>query len=180
MFQISCVLLLIVSMTLIVRLMLKHLSGDRLTVGLMVVLGIYTLGNLYCTIFSRVIGSGVTVELRPFIALVNLFKESADGFGNAEGFFSWFMRGSWPITILILNILLYYPLGYLLPILFPKLRPKHVVLIGCFCSIFTEATQYLLKLGWCETDDVIHNTLGTAIGVWVWCLQLRKQERNEA
>ena len=58
-----------------------------------------------------------------------------------------------------------YPLGCLLPILFPKLKPKHVILIGCLCSITTEATQYLLKMGWCETDDVIHNTLGTALGV---------------
>ena len=75
---------------------------------------------------------------------------------------------------IILNILLYYPLGYLLPILFPKLKPKHVILIGCLCSIATEATQYLLKMGWCETDDVIHNTLGTAIGVWVWHLQSKR------
>ena len=75
-----------------------------------------------------------------------------------------------------------YPLGCLLPILFPKLKPKHVILIGCLCSIATEATQYLLKMGWCETDDVIHNTLGTAIGVWVWHLQskrLNKQKSNE-
>ena len=28
-------------------------------------------------------------------------------------------------------------------------------------------------MGWCETDDVIHNTLGTAIGVWVWYLQAK-------
>ena len=83
---------------------------------------------------------------------------------------------------LILNILLYYPLGYLLPILFPKLKSKHVILIGCVCSIATEATQYLLKMGWCETDDVIHNTLGTSIGVWVWHLQskrLNKPKSNE-
>ena len=37
-------------------------------------------------------------------------------------------------------------------------------------------------MGWCETDDVIHNTLGTAIGVWVWHLQskrLNKPKSNE-
>ena len=85
-----------------------------------------------------------------------------------------FLQGTPPIVSLILNILLYYPLGYLLPILFPKLKPKHVILIGCLCSIATEATQYLLKMGWCETDDVIHNTLGTAIGVWVWLWQSKR------
>ena len=93
-----------------------------------------------------------------------------------------FLDGTNSLDRLILNILLYYPLGYLLPILFPKLKPKHVILIGCLCSIATEATQYILKMGWCETDDVIHNTLGTAIGVWVWHLQskrLNKPKSNE-
>lgn len=64
----------------------------------------------------------------------------------------------------------------------PPHKPKHVILIGCLCSIATEATQYLLKMGWCETDDVIHNTLGTAIGVWIWHLQskrLNKPKSNE-
>ena len=51
---------------------------------------------------------------------------------------------------------------------------KSPILIGCLCSIATEATQYLLKMGWCETDDVIHNTLGTAIGVWVWLWQSKR------
>ena len=90
-----------------------------------------------------------------------------------------FLHGALPIVGLILNILLYYPLGYLLPILFPKLKPKHVILIGCLCSIATEATQYLLKMGWCETDDVIHNTLGTAIGVWGWLCQSRKRQKQK-
>ena len=44
-------------------------------------------------------------------------------------------------------------------------------MIGLGASVATEYIQYLLKMGWCETDDVIHNTLGTAIGVWVWYLQ---------
>ena len=38
-------------------------------------------------------------------------------------------------------------------------NPTYIILIGCLCSIVTEATQYLLKMGWCETDDIIHNTL---------------------
>ena len=98
------------------------------------------------------------------------------------GFAALFLDNTLPIVSLILNILLYYPLGSLLPILFPKLKPKYVILIGCLCSIATEAPQYMLKIGWCETDDVIYNTLGTAIGVWVWCLQskrLNKPKSNE-
>ena len=134
---------------------------------LSLVFAIYTIGNLYCTMFSREFGSGVTVDLRPFQTYFHLFEPTSEGGGKVYGLLALFMSGTLPIVGLILNILLYYPLGYLLPILSPKLKPKHVILIGCLCSIATEATQYLLKMGWCETDDVIHNTLGTAIGVWV-------------
>ena len=135
---------------------------------------IYTTGFLYFTVFSRRVGSGAFVEFRPFQVYTRLFAEPVDAGNAAVGFAAKFLNNTPPIVGLILNILLYYPLGYLLPILFPKLKPKHVILIGCLCSIATEATQYLLKMGWCETDDVIHNTLGTVIGVWVWLWQSKR------
>ena len=137
------------------------------------VFAIYVLGNLYFTLLSRVPDSEHYFELMPFRVYGRLFVASTEE-SNATGFVVWFLGNTLPIVGLILNILLYYPLGYLLPILFPKLKLKHVILIGCLCSIATEATQYLLKMGWCETDDVIHNTLGTAIGVWVWHLQSKR------
>ena len=142
----------------------------RLMLGVFVA---YILGNLYFTLFSRTVDSGRHLELQPFRTYSRLFEESTVE-ATATGFAAVFLRNTLPIVGLILNILLYYPLGYLLPILFPKLKPKHVILIGCLCSIATEATQYLLKMGWCETDDVIHNTLGTAIGVWVWLWQSKR------
>lgn len=171
MIQIVCILVLVMGITITTPSMAKRLTCDKYRRFLWIMFCVYVVGNMYCTTFSRVMGSGVTVELRPFMSIIRLFNEPVEGGGKVVGFFAWFMSGSAPVAGLILNILLYYPLGYLLPILFPKLKPKHVILIGCLCSIATEATQYLLKMGWCETDDVIHNTLGTAIGVWVWHLQ---------
>ena len=135
---------------------------------------VYIGGNLYFTIFSRTPGSGTLLDLRPFKSYFELAGKISVDFKNDIGFMELFLDGTNSLDRLILNILLYYPLGYLLPILFPKLKPKHVILIGCLCSIATEATQYLLKMGWCETDDVIHNTLGTAIGVWVWLWQSKR------
>ena len=182
MFQIVTILGLVICITLMVPNLFKRLSDSKYRSALWIMFGIYAVGYLYCTLFSRVIGSGVTVELRPFMSLVRLFDEPVEGGGKVVGFFAWFMNGSAPFAGIILNILLFFPLGYLLPILFPKLKPKHIIIIGCLCSIVTEATQYLLKMGWCETDDVIHNTLGTAIGVWVWHLQskrLNKPKSNE-
>ena len=36
--------------------------------------------------------------------------------------------------------------------------------LGCLISMSIEALQYIFKHGFCEVDDVIHNTLGCAIG----------------
>lgn len=142
------------------------------------VFGLYILGNLYFTILSRVPNSECHLELIPFRVYGRLFVGSTEE-TNATGFMVWFLGNTLPIVGLILNILLYYPLGYLLPILFPKLKPKHVILIGSLCSIATEATQYFLKMGWCETDDVIHNAFGTAIGIWAWHMQVQRQNGVE-
>ena len=128
--------------------------------------------------FSRTLDSGRHLELEPFRTYGRLFEEDKIK-STATGFATLFLSNILPVEGLILNILLYYPLGYLLPILFPKLKPKHIILIGCLCSIATEATQYLFKMGWCETDDVIHNTLGTTIGVCVWLLQSQRRQKGQ-
>ena len=140
---------------------------------------VYACGNLYFTLFSRGMGGETQLNLTPFQTYLRLFEEPISGTTSVSGLAAVMMGGLLPVEGLILNTLLYYPLGYLLPILFPNLRPKHVILIGCLCSIATEATQYILKMGCCETDDVIHNTLGAVIGVWVWALQYKRFNRKE-
>lgn len=174
MVQVVCILVLLICLTVTVPNVIRHVTTIQCRRLLWSVFCVYIIGNLYCTTFSRVVGSGITVELRPFMSIVRLFHEPMESGGKAVGFFAWFMNGATPIAGLILNILLYYPIGYILPILFQKLKPKCVILIGCLCSIATETTQYLLCMGWCETDDVIFNTLGTAIGVWVCFWQLKR------
>lgn len=173
-------MLVIGAMMCIVREVVRLQQKNMFSLLLWVMLLIYTIVYLYFTIFSRQFGSGAYVELRPFQVYTRLFAEPIDAGDAAVGFAAKFLNNTLPIVGLILNILLYYPLGYLLLILFPKLKAKQVILIGCLCSMATEAAQYLLEIGWCETDDVIHNTLGTAIGVWVWLWQSRKrQKQNE-
>ena len=182
MFQLFLVLLIVTGMNISVQLLHGYISENRLRRMLLAVFVAYACSNLYFTILSRTVGSGTTLELYPFRAYHNLFEVTELRAESVSGLAAYFLRDASPIISITLNILLYYPLGYLLPILFPKLKPKHIILIGCLCSIVTEATQYLLKMGWCETDDVIHNTLGTAIGVWVWLWQskrLNKPKTNE-
>lgn len=182
MIQIVCILIPLVAMTIFTHPLMKLCSSRHSKWLIWSLFAVYLFGNLYFTLLSRELGSGQYFELLPFRVYSRLFESQSLGVESATGFAAMFLQGTLPITSLILNIFLYYPLGYLLPILFPKLNIWHVIFIGCLCSIATEATQYFLKMGWCETDDVIHNTLGTAIGVWVWHLQskrLNKQNSNE-
>lgn len=68
---------------------------------------------------------------------------------------------------MLMNVFLFVPVGLSLPFVLSK--RKHPVLvtviIACLFSVSIEAMQYCFSLGLCETDDVIMNTLGVAIGV---------------
>ena len=171
MVQVFCILTLLVVMMIVTSIIKNKCIWQKRRWLMWCIFTIYALGNLYFTLASRAPDSGQYLKLQPFHSYGRLFERGTVDEATATGFAALFLRDTTLLVGIILNILLYYPLGYLLPILFPKLKPKHVILIGCLCSIATEATQYMLKMGWCETDDVIHNTLGTTIGMWVWMLQ---------
>lgn len=180
--QIAIILIPIVGISILLPQIKRRAEKTKAQVLVCAIFVVYICGNLYFTVLSRNPGIERLVDLKPFGVYTRLFEQPLKGGPPPTTFIEAFLGSTLPIVGLILNILLYYPLGYLLPILFPKLKPKHVIFIGCLCSIATEATQYFLKMGWCETDDVIHKTLGTAIGVWIWHLQskrLNKQNSNE-
>lgn len=163
MFQVSCVLVLAIVMTLFVGGLSSRKDGlSKIVIWLLFLM--YCIGYLHVTIFSREPGTGVTISLIPFKTYSCLFKVPDENTTEVSGATAAFLRGILPITGLILNVLLFYPLGYMLTVLFPTMKPWYVVLIGASVSIATEGVQYLFEMGWCETDDVIHNTLGTAVG----------------
>ena len=66
------------------------------------------------------------------------------------------------------NVILFVPFGFLLSLLYPRLRGFHVVLLGCCTSLCIELTQLLLMIGVCDVDDVLLNTIGALCGVWLW------------
>ena len=66
---------------------------------------------------------------------------------------------------IILNILLFVPMGFFLPALFKKLRVFwRVYLTGFAVSLLIETAQLLLNRGIFEADDLLNNLLGTMIG----------------
>ena len=72
------------------------------------------------------------------------------------------------LRTLLMNVILFLPLGLTLP--YVKKEKNHrkwiyCILAGCVLSIGVEFLQYCFALGQAETDDVICNTLGCALGV---------------
>ena len=66
---------------------------------------------------------------------------------------------------IILNILLFVPMGFFLPALFKKLRVFwRAYLTGLAVSLLIETAQLLLNRGIFEADDLLNNLLGTMIG----------------
>ncbi len=69
-----------------------------------------------------------------------------------------------PVEDLLLNIILFMPLGFLLPLACKKLNFRKTLLISLFFSLTIEITQYLAHLGCCDIDDIFNNTLGAVLG----------------
>lgn len=68
------------------------------------------------------------------------------------------------------NIVLYMPLGFLLPALIPKLSNyKSVTLTGFLLSLTFELIQLFGILGNFDVDDILLNTIGALAGFF--CLQ---------
>ena len=65
---------------------------------------------------------------------------------------------------IVMNITVFVPIGFFVSVLLKKMRLSQILLVGLFISITIECLQFILKKGFCEVDDIIHNTLGCLIG----------------
>lgn len=76
------------------------------------------------------------------------------------------------------NILMFVPIGFLLMEIGKRIKRKAVrvlymimsTLAGFLFSVLIEYMQYRLHRGLCEVDDVIHNTIGTIVGIVLYWL----------
>ena len=74
---------------------------------------------------------------------------------------------------IVLNIALFVPFGFLLPIGFRKMRSLwKTTLAGFGLTLLIEVMQMVLNMGISEADDLINNTLGTMIGFGLFVVVL--------
>jgi VanZ family protein len=102
------------------------------------------------------------LELRPKLATLTCTSPNLRKNSNARFFCMYNAKG---------NVLLFFPLGILLPLIGRRLRFRHAVLIATAVSVGIETLQYVSRV-WgsyrlADVNDVILNTLGACIGLAV-------------
>ena len=90
---------------------------------------------------------------------------------NLQLFLAWreaYQRFTLQIWLnVLLNIALFVPLGFLLPLLAKPFRKWYAALgAGFGVSLLIELTQFFTGRGMCDVDDLFTNTLGAMLG---WC-----------
>lgn len=101
--------------------------------------------------------------------LINRAPNSSNNYINTyvfETYMSiWYGYSSFEFRNLILNILMFIPFGFMLPLLFKKCEKFYITYFLIFgMSLFIEISQLVSKRGLFEVNDLINNTLGGVIG----------------
>lgn len=96
---------------------------------------------------------------------------------SSQPFLSWkkaFYGNRHHIQMIIENIIMIMPIGLVIPLIN---RTKNTfwktIIIGFGFSLFIETSQYILRRGIFEVDDIINNTIGVIIGCIVSAFYLK-------
>ena len=144
-------------------------TENRQTIG--VLLGFYIIAVLIITLLVRTYDLEVHTIINPFSRYVAMVKAFASEGSSAKS------TQLPTITEILLNILLFVPLGFLVPERFERMRCFwKILLIGCLFSFSIELAQLLLHMGCFDTSDIVHNTLGAIFGYGIWHRWIRKGE----
>lgn len=131
-------------------------------------------GNMQKKIIIRIIQVAVAILYICVIFRMTLWNRSVHHDHIFYGLF-WELRGHMWGDI-IKNIALFVPLGLII-------GGRKGVVIGFILSCGIEATQYFARLGYCEMDDVLNNTIGALIGAVIHQLLYKVEadiiERND-
>ena len=97
-------------------------------------------------------------------------------FRTPGGSYHYKLQLFWSYTIweraqaeILANIYVYIPLG----LIAGNLWKWKGILIGLGFSLSIELLQLITRRGWFEFDDLIHNTLGTLIGVAIYIIIMK-------
>lgn len=142
-------------------------------VTLWILLLVYISLVFYLTIICRDASDEYKLELLPFKTIIDFFNVGYDG------------HGRYILRDVLVNIGLLMPVGFVLG--FHSFLPKNginirkVIFYGFLISLSIETLQLISKTGTFEIDDLIYNTLGCAIGyfIFIGLLSVRLRRENK-
>lgn len=123
--------------------------------GMLALFLTYMLAVGYVTLFSQDRLSGTSAGAgQVFMFRFDMFQEAFR------------TRSLEPINHIILNVAMFVPFGFLLPMIYPEKlsRLSYAVLMGLMFTTIIEFTQMIQRLGQAELTDIITNSLGAIIG----------------
>ena len=167
-------------MVFITRQLTNSLPPERFRSVIRLLLPAYLLLNLYFTLLMREPSEDrlvTLVPLRSYFAVLGWDIQSFPAVGQL-------LQGAWeepiafafePLIGIVQNLILFMPFGFLLYAVTDQPRTSRILLLGFLLSLSIELCQLLFRLGWFEIDDILHNVLGTYLGI---CLYRRTVKRT--
>ncbi|MDR0434827.1 MAG: VanZ family protein [Gracilibacteraceae bacterium] len=143
-------------------------------------------------------GGALVIRKRQFLAFFLLFGwfvavMGLTTFSRGANYGGWFnfrlfsgyvnAWNNWSLVeaqLIVFNILMFTPLGFLLPLLSRKLRRiGPALLISLAVTLLIELFQMLSRRGIFELDDIFHNTLGSVAGCFIITAVLSCAEKGK-
>lgn len=121
-------------------------------------------------ILSQMISGLLLVGYLGMVFASTVFTRTSDGSWHYEliPFWSWhevLIGNTYMFTEIVLNIILFIPIGILIPLLIHKrIKWWHGMLLGILLSSIIEVSQLMTCRGLFEWDDMIHNGIGCMVG----------------
>ncbi len=137
---------------------------------------LYVAAFLVIVFFSRTVTEEYQVHVAPFQDLYNAVETDRGLVDIIETIFrEGFVEGLSHVEVIrpqdiaqvYLNVMLFVPMGYLLPYVFAWFRARARIrpVVTCFfLSLATENLQLIFRRGFYDLDDLLSNTLGGFIG----------------
>lgn len=108
----------------------------------------------------------LTMAYSIFLILhITLFRRAPGYDENVHLTFRFFPNaGLWAGNLL--NLILYVPFGWTTQ-KYLKGQKRKVIIVGLLLSVCCEGAQYITTRGCADVNDMLFNTLGTAVGAWL-------------
>lgn len=130
------------------------------------------------TLVTRSYDDEATINLQLFHGFERIWFQLSNSFRKYGHKYDlqqfWLMRRG--ICNILMNIILFVPLGYLIPLSSQCINTWwKILIIGFAFTLLIESLQLLTHRGWFDVDDIMFNTAGAMIG-WLLYKRLLQSE----